>query len=137
MRMLASVVLHACVLASSAIAAAGCSARSADIAAVQPTPSDPITSPPPRAPRPAGVPVPDTLVQVTRDVPAGGTIRVQAPPGSRIDIGDTSFAVHASARIELPAPRTSGNVRIRVTRPDGRTLAFRVTVHQAGRISGR
>lgn len=74
------------------------------------------------------MPVLNTTVQVTRDVRAGGTIRVQAPAGSKVRMGATSLTVPAPGTVELAAPAAPGDVRIRVTRPDGRTLSFEVKV---------
>ncbi|MDC7805298.1 hypothetical protein PQS31_00445 [Luteimonas sp BLCC-B24] len=80
-------------------------------------------------PSPAGEPVADTTVIVMRAARAGGTILVQAPPGSTVETDRASHTVAGSGRLELAAPGQAGVVHLRVTRPDGRALPFRVTVY--------
>jgi len=78
--------------------------------------------------RVSGAPVPDTGVAVAQDVRAGGSIRVRAPAGSRVETETDSLDVPASGTVLIAAPLIPGEIRVRVTRPDGRVLSVVVQV---------
>ena len=81
-----------------------------------------------QARRPAGVPVPGTLVVVPRHAAAGGTLRINAPPGSLAGFGDTRLEVPASGELLLDVPAAPDAAQLVIERPDGRRLSFRIEI---------
>ena len=110
-----------------AAAAGGCQHAPAPMADEDPT-AAPMATTRAQARRPAGVPVPGTQVVVPRHAVAGGTLRINAPPGSLAGFGHARLEVPASGELLLDVPSAPGAAQLVIERPDGRRLSFRVRI---------